>query len=62
MERDLAAVTVFIGAEGHVCMKTPNYGDGEHVIALHPEQVDLVCKWLQEAKAEALDPRRMPTE
>jgi hypothetical protein len=54
VEREMTPVKVYVGAQGHVVICQPSYPDDDITIALHPHQVDLVMRWLQEAKADAI--------
>lgn len=45
-------VKEYIGDQGHICIASnPPCGE-ENVIILHPDQVDILIKWLQELKSE----------
>ena len=54
MEKRMEAVTVYVSETNYVCIKGDDYGGGEPVIILDPNQVDTVIQWLKEAKTEAL--------
>ena len=45
------AVEVFVNQRGGISIKTEDMG-GDEVIALHPDQVPTVIKWLQECLDE----------
>lgn len=54
MERTLQPITVYVSDAGYVCIKQPvleTYTD-EEMILINVEQVDVIVKWLQEAKNE----------
>jgi hypothetical protein len=54
IEREVLPVKVYVGDHGHVVINQPGYpGDDAHVV-LHPHQVDLVIRWLQETKTDAI--------
>jgi hypothetical protein len=47
-------VKVYIGDNGNICISQGDFGNTEpSIIAIHPEQVDLLIKWLQKAKKES---------
>ena len=54
MEKRMEAVTVYVSDNNNVCIKDDDYGDGEHIIVLNPNQIDTIIQWLKEAKSEAL--------
>jgi len=51
-EKEMWQVKVYAGQEGHICISQPDFGSDDHIIFIHPEQTDLLIKWLQETKAE----------
>lgn len=50
-------VEVYVGEAGNVVLKQTNGAQDDSLIFLAAEQVDMVCQWLQEVKAEALAAR-----
>ena len=50
----MEAIEVYVGERGHVCIKGDDYGNGDRIVFIAPEQVDVLIEWLKEIKAEAL--------
>ncbi len=57
MNRYMEQVEVSVSDNGFVLISQSGGGD-DVAIALHPDQVDTVIKWLQEAKEEAIKIKR----
>lgn len=55
MHKRMESVDVYINdAKDRVCLKQDDYGDGENVVMVSPEQVDTVIAWLKEARDRLL--------
>jgi hypothetical protein len=47
------AIEVYVGERGYVCIKQEDpLGDTEDVVAMLPQQIPTVIRWLQECAAE----------
>ena len=53
MKKKAEQVTVGVGQDGMIHILQDVMGHDEMDVAVHPEQIDLLTKWLNEAKAEA---------
>ena len=52
MEKNLFDIKVYTSDKGYICIEQEDFGNDASVIILHPEQIDLLYKWLKEAKAD----------
>jgi hypothetical protein len=47
------AIEVYIGERGYICLKQDDaLGDTEDIVAMLPQQVPTIVRWLQECAAE----------
>jgi hypothetical protein len=51
-EKEMQQVKVYINDKGFVCIEQDDYGGENPVIFLDPNQIDILIKWLIEAKDE----------
>jgi hypothetical protein len=51
VEKRLEAISVYTNEE-FICIKQPVECDEAHIIIISPEQIDVVIKWLREARKE----------
>jgi len=49
----MEAIEIYISAEGDICLKNDDYGDGTQVVSFSPEQADTVIAWIKDAKEAA---------
>jgi hypothetical protein len=53
MAKEMLQVRIFISERGNVCIAQDNDEDQrEELIIIHPDQLDILIKWLNETKAE----------
>ncbi len=43
-------ITVFNNDTGQIVLTQSRFGEGDVVILLAPDQIDILCAWLQQAK------------
>jgi len=55
MEKHMLEVKVYTAEDGCICIEQEIPHTDTYPISLNPEQVDIVIKWLQEAKNEILN-------
>jgi|GEM_PF-4931467 hypothetical protein len=55
MEKRMTQVKVYISDDNYICIEQDNFGNDDSIIAIHPEQVELLVKWLNEAKSNIKD-------
>lgn len=51
-EREMQQIKVYVSDESYICISQDHFGGDDSVIVIHPEQIDLLIKWLKEAKDE----------
>ncbi len=51
MQKEMTQLKVSLTDAGLVCLEQDQYPDEPLLIQIHPDQVDLVCQWMQEAKS-----------
>jgi hypothetical protein len=49
MEKEMLSAKVYVSDAGYVCIEQGNGYDDPVSVAVHPEQVPLLIKWLREA-------------
>jgi hypothetical protein len=52
MEKKMLEVEVYVSEGGFIALKQSPFGMPEQVVAFHPDQLDLLITWMQEAKQE----------
>lgn len=50
MDREMCSLSVFVNKGGSISLS-----QDDSVVVVHPEQVDLLVKWLKEAQEESKD-------
>jgi hypothetical protein len=56
--RQALALKVYVDEkQADICIESPDFGGGEQIVAVSPDQVDQLIEWLKEKKAEALELR-----
>jgi len=57
MSRRMETVEVFENESGTITIKNEVFGTDDCLVTFTAEQADLVCKWIQEVKAEIMAAR-----
>lgn len=52
MEKEMYWVKIYISDSNNIVISQPSDVGDESCVLIHPDQVDTVIKWLQEAKQE----------
>ena len=52
VEREMQQLKVYVSENGYICLQQECFGTDDSIISVHPDQVDLLLKWLKEAKDE----------
>ena len=52
MNKEMYEVKVYISNSNNIVISQPNETDDKSYIVINPDQVDIIVKWLQEAKLE----------
>jgi len=54
MEKKLFDIKVYNSDENYICIEQEDFGHDNAVILLHPDQIELLFKWLKEAQQEII--------
>jgi len=54
MEKKLFDIKVYTSDENYICIEQEDFGHDNAVILLHPDQIELLFKWLKEAQQEII--------
>ena len=61
MRKSIQQIKVYTTEDGEIHIEQGNDRDGSlSIVTVSPEQIDLLCKWLQEAKESVLNNPRNP--
>lgn len=55
MDKIMYGVKVYTSEEGFICLEQEDFGHDNSIILLHPDQIDLIFKWMQEARQTLKD-------
>lgn len=51
-KKQMEQVEIYTSKEGYIVLSQPNFGDDDSKIIIHPDQVGILIKWLQDLKRE----------
>lgn len=54
-EIEMHQLKVYLSDKNYICIEQSDYGGDDTIIVIHPDQVDTLIKWLNEARNELND-------
>ena len=51
-EREMQQIKVYVGKDDNIWIEQSSYGNEDSIIIIHPDQVDLLVKWVSDIKKE----------
>jgi hypothetical protein len=51
-DHEMQQVRVYTSETGNICIQQSDFGSDDAIICIHPDQADLLIKWIKEAKDE----------
>lgn len=58
MEKTLQEISVYTN-ENYICIKQPTMNEDDAIVAVNPEQIDILIKWLKEARKEFTETQQL---